>query len=140
MTAADDEAHKAQRNTRSPAQGTPDYEPWVLDWVAYAGGTQVGPRATVQLSRRGESVEASGEGSGLIDAACRAISHACAVDGAVMGFRAYSLGPGSEAVGEVELDVEIARRRMTVRGSSTDVVEACARAYLAAINLSRQKS
>jgi hypothetical protein len=107
---------------------------WHLDWVAYAGGSEVGPRATVRLSHADESVEAEGVGTGLIDAACHAVSQATGVEGRVVAFRAYSVGPGSEAVGEVELDVEIGRRRINVRASSRDVVEACARAYLSAIN------
>ena len=106
---------------------------WHLDWIAYAGGTDVGPRARVHLSRAEESVEAEGTGTGLIDAACHAVSQACGVEGRVMGFRAYAIGPGSEAVGEVELDVQVGSRRVTVRASSTDVVEACARAFLSAV-------
>ncbi|HSK25773.1 MAG TPA: alpha-isopropylmalate synthase regulatory domain-containing protein [Jiangellales bacterium] len=114
---------------------SPGQEPdsWHLDWIAYAGGTDVGPRARVRLSRAEESVEAEGTGTGLIDAACHAVSQACGVGGRVMAFRAYSVGPGSEALGEVELDVEVGRRRVVVRASSTDVVEACARAFLSAV-------
>jgi hypothetical protein len=123
----------AQDAQMSEAAPTPSPD-WYLDWVAYAGGSEVGPKATVHLSHADESVEAEGAGSGLIDAACRAVSEATGVDGRVVAFRAYSVGPGSEAVGEVELDVEIGRRRINVRASSRDVVEACARAYLSAIN------
>jgi LeuA allosteric (dimerisation) domain len=110
---------------------------WALDWLAYAGGTEVGPRATVQLSRGEESRQGEAAGTGLIDAACRAVSEALEVPGRVVAFRAYSTGPGSGALGEVELDVEIGRRRVAVRASSTDVVEACARAFLAALNQRR---
>lgn len=110
---------------------------WGLDWVAYAGGSEVGPRATVHLSRGEESVQAEATGAGLIDAACRAVSEAIEVQGRVVAFRAYSTGPGSSAQGEVELDVEIGRRRVSVRASSSDVVEASARAFLAALNQRR---
>ena len=57
----------------------------------------------------------------------------------VVAFRAYSVGPGSEALAEVELDVEVPRRRVAVRASSTDVIEASARAFLAAINQHESK-
>ncbi|MEV0286091.1 alpha-isopropylmalate synthase regulatory domain-containing protein [Kribbella sp. NPDC050820] len=107
---------------------------WRLDAITYSGGTQDGPRATVQLSRSGEPVHAEGAGTGLIDAVCSSISQATGVEARVVAFRAYSVGPGSEAVGEVELEVELPRRRVAVRASSTDVVEAAGLALVAALN------
>jgi LeuA allosteric (dimerisation) domain len=112
---------------------TPSHD-WQLDQITYAGGTQEGPRASVQLSRPEDTVSAEGAGKGLVDAVCQAISQATGVEARVVAFRAYSIGPGSEALGEVELDVEVPRRRVAVRASSTDIVEASARAFLAAIN------
>ena len=107
---------------------------WQLDKITYAGGSQDGPKASVQLSRGGEQVRAEGSGSGPIDAVCHSISQATEVAARVVAFRAYSIGPGSEAVGEVELEVEMPGRRVAVRASSTDLVEAAGRAFLAAIN------
>jgi hypothetical protein len=107
---------------------------WQLDTITYSGGTQDGPCTSVQLSRAGERVHADGSGSGLIDAACHAISRATGVAARVVAFRAYSVGPGSEAVGEVELEVELSGRRVAVRASSTDIVEAAGLALVAALN------
>jgi len=107
---------------------------WQLDAITYSGGTQDGPSANVKLSQAGEQVHAEGSGTGLIDAVCHSISHASGVEARVVAFRAYSVGPGSEAAGEVELEVELPRRRVTVRASSTDVVEAAGLALVAAIN------
>ncbi len=99
---------------------------WQLDDITYSGGTQDGPRANVKLSRAEEQVHAEGSGTGLIDAVCHSISQATGVEARVVAFRAYSVGPGSEAVGEV--------RRVAVRASSTDVVEAAGLALVAALN------
>jgi len=107
---------------------------WQFDTITYAGGSQDGPRASVQLTREGEQVHAEGSGNGLIDAVCDSISRATGVAARVVAFRAYSVGPGSEAVGHVELEVEMPGRRVAVTASSTDVVEAAGRAFLAAIN------
>lgn len=107
---------------------------WQLETITYSGGTQHGPRTSVQLSRAGEQVHADGSGSGLIDAVCHAISRATGMAARVVAFRAYSVGPGSEAVGEVELEVELSGRRVAVRASSTDVVEAAGLALVAALN------
>ena len=79
-------------------------------------------------------MQAEGSGTGLIDAVCHSISEATGVEARVVAFRAYSVGPGSEAVGEVELEVELPRRRVAVRASSTDVVEAAGLALVAALN------
>ncbi len=114
-------------------QTTPSND-WQLEQITYAGGTNAGPRASVQLFRPDETVTAEGDGTGLVDAVCQAIAEATGVEARVVAFRAYSVGPGSEALAEVELDVEVPRRRVAVRASSTDVVEASARAFLAAIN------
>jgi hypothetical protein len=107
---------------------------WQLDAITYSGGTQDGPRANVKLTQGEQQVQAEGAGTGLIDAVCHSISQATGVELRVVGFRAYSVGPGSEAVGEVELDVELPRRRVAVRASSTDVVEAAGLALVAALN------
>ena len=108
---------------------------WQLDAITYSGGTQDGPRANVKLSRAEEQVHAEGSGTGLIDAVCHSISQATGVEARVVAFRAHSVGPGSEAVGEVELEVELPRRRrVAVRASSTDVVEAAGLALVAALN------
>src|SRR5262249_2363089 len=118
---------KGQRMTE-PSTG------WQLDDITYSGGTQDGPRANVKLSRAEEQVHAEGSGTGLIDAVCHSISQATGVEARVVAFRAYSVGPGSEAVGEVELEVELPGRRIAVRASSTDVVEAAGLALVAALN------
>jgi LeuA allosteric (dimerisation) domain len=107
---------------------------WQLDDITYSGGTQDGPRANVTLSRAEHQVHAEGAGTGLIDAVCQSISRATGVEARVVAFRAYSVGPGSEAVGEVELEVELPGRRVAVRASSTDVVEAAGHALVAALN------
>ena len=107
---------------------------WQFDTITYAGGSQDGPRASVELTGQGRQVHAEGSGNGLIDAVCDSISQATGVAARVVAFRAYSVGPGSEAVGEVELEVEMRGRRVMVTASSTDVVEAAGRAFLAAIN------
>jgi hypothetical protein len=107
---------------------------WQLDDITYSGGTQDGPRANVKLSRAEQEVHAEGSGTGPIDAVCQSISRATGVEARVVAFRAYSVGPGSEAVGEVELDVELPGRRVAVRASSTDVVEAAGHALVAALN------
>ncbi|MDQ6874273.1 MAG: 2-isopropylmalate synthase [Actinomycetota bacterium] len=107
---------------------------WTFDWMAVAGGTDATPRATVRLSRGEEIAEADGSGDGMIDAACNAVAKAIGVDAALLAFQVAAVTPGSDAIGDVSVTVELAGQRVTARGVSTDVVEASARAFLHAVN------
>jgi 2-isopropylmalate synthase len=92
------------------------------------------PRATVVVLRGGEKVEATGEGDGMIDAACKAIKAATGVDGTLTGFNVSAVTGGVDALGDVIVQLEAGGIRVSGRGVSTDVVEASARAYLSAVN------
>ena len=70
----------------------------------------------------------------MIDAACGAIQRAAGVEARLITFNVSSVTGGSDALGDVVVQLEIEGRRVTGRGVATDVVAASARAYLAAIN------
>lgn len=107
---------------------------WTFSWLAVAGGTDTAPRATVGLARGDETAEADATGDGMIDAACNAVAKAAGVDAALLSFQVSAVTAGSDAVGDVSVQVEVAGTRVNARGVSTDVVEASARAFLHAIN------
>ncbi|HLM94714.1 MAG TPA: alpha-isopropylmalate synthase regulatory domain-containing protein, partial [Acidimicrobiales bacterium] len=99
-----------------------------------AGGTVGMPRARVVVSRSGDKVEAAAEGNGMIDAACSAIRMATKVESRLIGFNVSSVTGGVDALGDVVVQLEDQGLKVSGRGVSTDVVEASARAYLAAVN------
>jgi len=105
-----------------------------LESLEVSGGTVGVPRASVVVLRGGEKVEASAEGDGMIDAACKAIKAATGVDGTLTGFNVSAVTGGVDALGDVIVQLEAAGIRVSGRGVSTDVVEASARAYLSAVN------
>jgi 2-isopropylmalate synthase len=107
---------------------------WTFDWLAVAGGTETPPRATVRLRQGADEVEADATGDGMIDASCNAVAKATGTDASLLAFQVAAVTPGSDAVGDVSVTVEVAGQRVTARGVSTDVVEASARAFLHAIN------
>jgi 2-isopropylmalate synthase len=107
---------------------------WSFQWLAVAGGTDTAPRATVRLTRGEETVEADGTGDGMIDAACNAVAKAAGVDATLMAFQVAAVTPGSDAVGDVSVQVQVEGQQVSARGVSTDVVEASARAFLNAVN------
>ena len=79
-------------------------------------------------------VEESASGDGMIDAACGAVSRATGVDATLAAFTVGAVTAGTDALGDVTVQVDVEGDRYTGRGVSTDVVEASARAFLNAIN------
>jgi len=114
--------------------GAGEEDVFLLESVVVGGGTHLEPRATVHLRRGDEVIEESAMGDGLIDAAMGAIQRAAGVEAKLVSFNVSSVTAGSDALGDVVVQLDIDGRRVTGRGVATDVVEASARAYLAAIN------
>jgi 2-isopropylmalate synthase len=106
----------------------------LLESLQMGGGTHLSPSATVRLRRGDDLIEESAMGDGMIDAACGAIQRAAGVEARLVTFHVSSVTGGSDALGDVVVQLDIGGRRVTGRGVSVDVVEASARAYLAAIN------
>jgi 2-isopropylmalate synthase len=129
-----------------------DFDYYELVSIQVAGGTHLSPTATVRLRYGEEEIDESAIGDGMIDAACGAIQRATGVDARLESFTVSSLTGGIDALGDVTIvlatgdglghrpeqmgdgSTEHPIRRATGRGVSTDVVEASARAYLAAVN------
>jgi 2-isopropylmalate synthase len=108
---------------------------WDLVDLTLVGGTTVEPRATVRVRTPDEEiVQESASGDGMIDAACGALVRATGVDAKLISFTVGAVTAGTEALGDVTVQVDVEGDRYTGRGVSTDVVEASARAFLNAIN------
>ncbi len=70
----------------------------------------------------------------MIDAACRAIEAATSTGAELAGFSVSSVTGGIDALGDVVIQLKSDNIKVSGKGVSTDVVEASARAYLAAVN------
>jgi 2-isopropylmalate synthase len=114
--------------------GTSVEQAFAFGDLEVTGGTVGTPRARVVLDRDGEKLEATAEGDGMIDAACKAIKVATGIDGRLIDFNVSSVTGGVDALGDVIIQVEAEGVKVSGRGVSTDVVEAAARAYLNAVN------
>jgi 2-isopropylmalate synthase len=114
--------------------GSAEEDTFELESVVVGGGTHLQPRATVRLRRGEETIEESAIGDGLIDAAMGAIQRAAGVEGRLVSFNVSAVTGGTDALGDVVVQLDVEGRRVTGRGVSPDVVEASARAYLAAVN------
>ena len=73
-------------------------------------------------------------GDGMIDAAMGAIQRACGVEGRLVSFNVSAVTGGTDALGDVVVQLDVDGLKANGRGVATDVVEASARAYLAAVN------
>jgi 2-isopropylmalate synthase len=108
---------------------------WELTAIDVRGGTGMESRATVKIrTPGGETIEESASGDGMIDAACGAIRRATGVDARLAAFAVGAVTPGTDALGDVTVQIDVDGDRFTGRGVSTDVVEASARAFLNALN------
>jgi 2-isopropylmalate synthase len=118
--------------------GTTDEDVLVMESLQMGGGTHLQPRATVRLRKGEEVIEDSAMGDGLIDAVMGAIQRAAGIEGRLVSFHVSGVTEGTDALGDVVIQLDVDGRRVTGRGVATDVVEASARAYLAAVNRALQ--
>ncbi|QBI19026.1 2-isopropylmalate synthase [Egibacter rhizosphaerae] len=117
-------------------------EAFELDRLEVTGGTVSQPEATVVVRRTADASihEETATGDGMVDAACGAIRQAVrpwvGATPTLVNFNVAAVTKGIDALGDVTVQVEVDDQRYTGRAVSTDVVEASARAFLAALNKS----
>jgi 2-isopropylmalate synthase len=114
-------------------------ETWSLDYLHVTSGNRTVPTATVRLQKlagkKAETVQDAGIGDGPVDAALKAIDRLTRTHGKLMDYALRAVSQGKDALGEVTVKVDFGGGRLvTGKGSSTDVIEASARAYLNAVN------
>jgi 2-isopropylmalate synthase len=109
-------------------------EHYSLEYLHIYSGTSAIRTATVRLRVSEEKREGAAIGDGPLDAACKAIR---AVTGASVQLERYEIRAvtsGTEAMGEVTMQLSDGARKMIGRAASTDVIEAGARAFLEGLN------
>jgi 2-isopropylmalate synthase len=105
-----------------------------LEYLHVISGTGVIPSATVKLKKEGQSFQDSGVGDGPVDAVLAAIDAITGLKGRLQGYALRAATSGKDAIGEVSMKVDFDGTVVSGKGSSTDVIEASARAYLSALN------
>jgi len=109
-------------------------ETYVLDYLHFVSGTGLIPSATVRLKRDEQAFQDSGTGDGPVEAVYSAIEAITGVKGRLLDYNLRAVTQGRDAMGEVTLKVDFDGTVASGKGTSTDVIEASARAYLNAIN------
>ncbi|HUV06728.1 MAG TPA: alpha-isopropylmalate synthase regulatory domain-containing protein, partial [Spirochaetia bacterium] len=98
-----------------------------------SGNTSV-PTATVRITHEEEAKQEAATGDGPVDAIFNAIDRALGIKTRLYEYHVQAVTPGKEAMGEVTVTIGIQDKKYVGRGSSTDILEASAKAYLNAIN------
>ncbi len=112
----------------------PTEETWKLEYLQIYSGTAAIPTATVRLRGREASKEGAAIGDGPVDAVCKAIAGVTGMAAKLVRYEIRSVTSGTEALGEVSVQVELDGRKVLGRGVSTDVIEASAKAYIDGLN------
>jgi 2-isopropylmalate synthase len=105
-----------------------------LEYLHVISGTGVIPSATVKLKKEGQSFQDSGVGDGPVDAVLAAIDAITGMKGRLIDYALRAATSGKDAIGEVSMKIDFDGTLVSGKGSSTDVIEASARAYLSALN------
>ena len=102
--------------------------------VQTTSGTGTIPTATVTLRKGKQTITDSSTGDGPVDAVFRAMERITGISGRLEDYNIRSVSQGKDAQGEVTLRIKIGAELFAGKGSSTDVIEASAKAWLAAMN------
>lgn len=118
------------------------HETWALDYLSVTSGSNTVPTATVRLRKLGTGkdnkpvvVQDAGIGDGPVDATLKAIDRLTRTRGRLLDYSLRAVSAGKDALGEVTVKVDFGDGTVvTGKGTSTDIIEASARAYLNAVN------
>ncbi len=111
-----------------------DVQTWKLDYLHIYSGTSAIPTATVRMTAAEDTNEAASTGDGPIDAVYRAISAATKTTAKLVRYEIRSVTSGAEAMGEARVQLASHGRTVIGRGTSTDIIEASAHAYVDGLN------
>ena len=105
-----------------------------IEYLHVISGTGVVPSATIKLKKEGQVFQDSGVCDGPVDAVLAAIDAITGLKGRLQDYSLRAATSGKDAIGEVSMKVDFDGTVVSGKGSSTDVIEASARAYLSALN------
>jgi len=105
-----------------------------LEYLNVNGGMGVIPTATVRIAWDGKTQEEAASGDGVVDATIKAIDRVVGFKIQVKDYHLDSISEGREAQGRVKMVAISPEGTFTGIGTSTDIVEASAKAYMDVVN------
>ncbi|HEU0265578.1 MAG TPA: 2-isopropylmalate synthase [Geobacterales bacterium] len=109
-------------------------ETFSLDHITVTCGSFAVATATVQMEIEGKPVRTAELGDGPVDATLKAIKKLTKTKAKLLQYQVGSVTGGTDAQGEVTVRLADGDRTVVGRGSSTDIIEASAKAYINALN------
>lgn len=109
-------------------------ETFHLEYIHTTSGSQTVPTATIRLKKEGKIIEDAACGDGPVDAAYKTIDRIAGIKGKLLDYSLRAVTSGKDALGEVTVKIKEGKDISIGRGTSTDIIEASAKAYLNAIN------
>lgn len=109
-------------------------EEFRLDYISISSGNRTLPTATIRLQHGEKLLQDAACGDGPVDAALQTIRRITGIDARLVDYSLRAVTGGTDALGEVTVKVTSGPFAETGRGTSTDVIEASAKAYLNALN------
>jgi len=107
---------------------------YVLDYFNIQSGNLSVPTATVRIKTAEKVFEEAATGDGPVDAIFNAIDRAARIKTTLLEYTVQAVTSGRGALGEVAVLLKIDEKKIIGRGSSTDILEASAKAYVSALN------
>ena len=107
---------------------------WSLVSLNAKSGTNIKPKVDVILKSKGKTYQKSSSGDGPIDACYKAIDEITKMKGDLLDYSVQSVTCGKDALGEVMVKVKMKDKSVIAHGTSTDIFEASAKAYINAVN------
>jgi 2-isopropylmalate synthase len=111
-----------------------DSDTFILEYFNIISGNTSVPTATVRIRLGKEIKEEAATGDGPVDAIFNSIDRILGIKAKLHEYLVQAVTPGREAMGEVTISLIIHNRKYVGRGSSTDILEASAKAYVSAMN------
>ena len=109
-------------------------EIYTLAYVHTTSGSETVPTATIRLSKEGKVIQDAACGDGPVDACYKTINRMTGLSPELLDYTLRSVTKGRDALGEVSVKLRHRGVEVTARGTSTDIIEASAKAYVHAIN------
>lgn len=107
---------------------------YTLEYLNVSSGKGTVPTATARISFDGKTVQEAACGDGAVDATTNAIDRIVGFTVTVDNYRLDAITEGREALGRVSIVARSSVGVFTGTGTSTDIVEASAFAYMDSIN------
>ncbi len=105
-----------------------------LAYVHTSAGSDTVPTATIRLAKGDRVIQDAACGDGPVDACYQTIARITGISPELRDYNLRSVTRGTDALGEVTVRLRHQDLEVTGRGTSTDIIEASAKAYINAIN------